>query len=36
MSRFYRLNPSNDAAAEEDAEMYIIMVANEVMYINLL
>ena len=29
MEKFYRLNPSNDAAAEEDAMMYTIMLTNE-------
>ena len=32
IERFYLRNPSDDAAAEEDARMYTIMLANEMTY----
>ena len=32
MGKFYRQNPGNDAAAEDDAEMYTSLLANEMTY----
>ena len=32
MGKFYRQNPGNDVAAEDDAEMYTTLLANEMTY----
>ena len=32
MEKFFRMNPDNDASAEDAAEMYVILLANEMTY----